>query len=167
MVSSRVKLRVELRQPGRQRAPEPHERLLPLGIQLRRAVLVVDVHHHQQTGAVKPLDGRFEKLRPVFPYGAGRRIHDDLGRDAEANMLEADARHHLRLGVRNVILEVFRRLAPGKPKPQADVGARGQAFEPAGRDSRERRVGGTGPQGKRHATGDDCGGTKKFTAGEI
>ena len=107
------------------------------------AVFVVDVDHDQQSGAVKPLDGGFQLLAALLDDLARGRIHDDARGNAQADMLEPEVGHELRLGIGNVVGEMLGRVAPGKTEPEADIGARGQAIRAAaghrGRSLRRRK----------------------------
>src|SRR5512140_3718028 len=67
--------------------------VLPGRVEFRGAFFVVDIHHDEQPGAVKAFDGGFELFAALFDDVAGGPFHDDLRRDAEADVLKSDARH--------------------------------------------------------------------------
>ena len=66
--------RVKPGKPRGQQSPEPDKGILPGRVKFHGAVFVMNVHHDQQAGAVKPLDGRFQVFGPVLPHVAGGRV---------------------------------------------------------------------------------------------
>ena len=136
-------LRVEPGEPRRQRAPEPDKGLLPGRVEFRRAVFVVNIHHDQKSGSVKPLDGSFQLFGPFLDDIAGGSIHDDARGHAQAHMLEPNLGHERRLGLGNIVGEMLGRVTSRwKTEPLADIGAGGQAIETAAGHRRQRISGG-------------------------
>ena len=95
-------------------ASEPQKRTnasCQAGIELRRAVFVVDIDHDQQSGAVKAGDGGFQLFAPLLDDIARFGIHDDARGNAEADVLESQAGHERRLALGNVVGEMLGRTA--------------------------------------------------------
>jgi hypothetical protein len=151
--------------PGKQ-APEADERLPPLRVELVAAVLVVDVHHDQQPGVMEPLDGGFELSAALREDLARGRVHDHARRNAQADVLEPDPSHVLRLGSGDVVVEVLRRVIAGKAEPLADVGTGRQAIQAATRHLARVLVGGGKNVGHRQAAGGNAGQSEEVTSGE-
>ena len=156
-------LGVEAGEPRRQRAPEADKGLLPGRVEFRCAVFVVNVHHDQQSGAVKPLDGGFQLLAALLDDFARGSIHDDPRGHAQAHVLEPDPGHESRLGLGNIVGEMLSRVAPGKTEPLADIGAGGQAIKAAAGHRRQRIGGGQG-RGDGQAAGAKGGQAQKGTS---
>ena len=157
--------RIECGQSLRQFRPELHKRRLPPRIQLRFTILVVNVHDHQQARALQAGDGGIEERQTVGQRFAGRGVHDELGRDAEADVLQTDRRDERGFGVAEVIAEVRGGFAARMAEPATDVRTGGQARETGG--WHRGLIRGLGRQaGQQQCAGGQRGGLQKSATGE-
>ncbi len=129
--------RIESFKPRRVIAPEAHEGVLPIGIQFCLAILVVQIHHHQQSRPMKTLDRPVHITCVLLTNRACGLIHYHLGSNAQANMPEPHVADHAGLSLADIVGKVVRILTR-EAEPAAHIGSLPQPIQAGPRHAARR-----------------------------